>query len=64
MSSFATLVEFHLQLGGAAFDRDDLLMFLEANRVAIDENEDAGEWANRFTAYVAGPDFAGSLQPV
>ena len=51
MTDFAFLVERHLQLASIAFDRGDLISFLEANRVLVDCEPD-GEWAIRFAAYV------------
>jgi len=52
MTDFAALVEYHLQLAGIAFERGDLISFLEANQSPANEEPDAGEWAARFEAYV------------
>ena len=52
MTDFALLVEHHLQLASIAFDRGDLISYLEANRVLVDREPDAGWWAIRFAAYV------------
>ena len=59
MTAFATLVEQRLQLAGLPFDRGDLISFLEANRVGVDCEPDAGEWAIRFAAYVRGASSSG-----
>jgi hypothetical protein len=63
MTDFTALVEYHLQLAAVPFDRDDLLTFLEANRAAIADDQDAGYWAHQFAAYIAGPSFQDSTCP-
>ena len=52
MTDFALLVAHHLQLASIAFDRGDLISFLETNRVLVDREPDAGWWAIRFAAHV------------
>ena len=52
MTEFTFLVEYHLQLASIAFDRGDLISYLEANRVLVDREPDAGWWAIRFAAHV------------
>ena len=52
MTDFASLVQHHLQLAGIAFDRGDLISFLEANQSPANEHPDAGELAARFAAYL------------
>jgi hypothetical protein len=52
MTDFASLVEYHLQLAGIAFDHGELISFLEANRSPAHEAPDAGEWAAQFASYL------------
>ena len=52
MTDFASLVEYQLQFAGIAFERGELISFLEANQSLANEEPDAGEWAARFAAYV------------